>query len=119
MFFKLPRMDEESRIHFRERLHQEAAELRAAEADTSADRAPVELDQTSVGRLSRMDAMQQQAMAAAQSRRRAARLQAIERALKRLDEDEYGWCEECGEEIPRGRLDLDPCAARCVGCASG
>ena len=112
-------MDAQLLIEFRERLHQEAADLRAAEAETSADRAPVELDQTSVGRLSRMDAMQQQAMAAAQSRRRSARLVAIDRALKRIEEDEFGWCEECGEEIPVGRLRLDPTAARCVGCAGG
>ena len=112
-------MDEKLRIQFRERLHQEAADLRAADSDTSEDRAPVELDQTSVGRLSRMDAMQQQAMAAAQSRRRTGRLQAIERALRRIEEDEFGWCEECGEEIPLGRLDLDPTAARCVDCARG
>ena len=48
-----------------------------------------------------MDAMQQQAMAAAQSRRRSARLQAIARALRRIDEGEFGWCEECGEETGR------------------
>lgn len=104
-------------MKFRERLDQEAAELRADEAGTVADRAPVELDQTQVGRLSRMDAMQQQAMAAAQSRRRAARLKAIEAALRRMDEDDYGWCDGCGEEIPVGRLNLDPCAVRCVECA--
>ena len=105
-------------MKFRERLNQEAAELRASDAATEADRAPVELDQQSVGRLSRMDAMQQQAMATAQSRRRAGRLKAIELALRRMDEDEYGWCQECGEKIPTGRLDLDPCAANCVGCAT-
>lgn len=104
---------------FRERLNQEAAELRASDAGTAEDRAPVELDQTQVGRLSRMDAMQQQAMAAAQSRRRISRLKAIEAALKRIDADDYGWCDECGEEIPIGRLKLDPCAMRCVACASG
>lgn len=104
---------------FRERLNQEASELRAADAGTAEDRAPVALDQTQVGRLSRMDAMQQQAMATAQSRRRAARLKAIEAALKRIDADDYGWCDECGEEIPVGRLKLDPCAVRCVACASG
>ena len=112
-------MDVELRIQFRERLYQEAAELRAADQDTTEDRAPVELDQTSVGRLSRMDALQQQAMANAQSRRRTARLAAIGQALKRIEEDEYGWCEACGEAIPHGRLDLDPCAARCVECAAG
>ncbi|MEM1298947.1 MAG: TraR/DksA C4-type zinc finger protein [Pseudomonadota bacterium] len=104
---------------FRERLDQEAEELRAAEGATEADRAPVELDQQSVGRLSRMDAMQQQAMAAAQSRRRAGRLRAIEAALRRMAVDEYGWCEECGDAIPLGRLELDPCAPKCVGCAAG
>ena len=104
-------------MKFRERLDQEAAELRAADANTADDRAPVELDQTQVGRLSRMDAMQQQSMAAAQSRRRSGRLKAIEAALKRMDQDDYGWCDECGEEIPAGRLNLDPCATRCVDCA--
>lgn len=105
-------------MKFRERLDQEAAELRASDSATREDRTPVELDQTSVGRLSRMDAMQQQAMASAQSRRRAGRLRAIELALKRMDEDEFGWCQVCGEEVPARRLDLDPCVATCVGCAS-
>ena len=110
-------MDVKLLMKFRERLDQEAAELRKSDSDTVEDRAPVELDQTSVGRLSRMDAMQQQAMASAQSRRRSGRLKAIELALKRMDEDEFGWCQECGEEIPAGRLELDPCAANCVECA--
>ena len=106
-------------MKFRERLDQEAAELRAADAQTSSDRAPVELDQVAVGRLSRMDAMQQQAMAQAQSRRRAGRLKAIDAALQRMDEDEFGWCQNCGEEIAPGRLDLDPTASQCVSCAAG
>ncbi len=111
-------MDVKTLIKFRERLDQEASELRASDTATEEDRAPVELDQTSVGRLSRMDALQQQAMAAAQSRRRAGRLRAIELTLKRMDDDEFGWCQDCGEEIPLGRLKLDPCAANCGGCAS-
>ena len=93
--------------------------LRQAEARSGGDRAPVELDQTSVGRLSRVDAMQQQAMAAAQARRRAARMRALEAALRRLETDEFGWCEACGEPIPEGRLVIDPCATRCVACAGG
>ena len=110
-------MDRKTLIKLRDRLDQEAAELRAQDGQTESDRAPVELDQTSVGRLSRMDAMQQQAMAAAQSRRRAGRLKAIEAALKRMDEDEFGWCENCGEDIALGRLELDPTVTRCVDCA--
>lgn len=110
-------MDPALVIKFRERLDREAAALRAQGDATAGDRAPVVLDQTSVGRLSRMDALQQQAMAAAQERRRAARLQAIAAAVRRMDADEYGWCEGCGDAIPMGRLELDPCATRCVGCA--
>ena len=93
--------------------------MRQAGARGADERAPVELDQTSVGRLSRMDAMQQQAMAAAQARRRAARLAALEAALRRVDLGEFGWCEACGEAIPEGRLGIDPCVTRCVACAGG
>jgi DnaK suppressor protein len=37
-------------------------------------------------------------------------------ALSRIDEDSYGKCVDCGQEIPEGRLDARPDAARCVGC---
>ncbi len=80
-------------------------------------RKPVELDQQSVGRLSRMDAMQQQAMAEATERARRRDLARIELAERRLAEDEYGYCLDCGEEIPERRLEIDPMAERCVRCA--
>lgn len=101
----------------RERLLAERAALRAGSDSSSGQRAPVELDQTSVGRLSRMDAMQQQAMALAAERRRAVALQRIEAALRRIESGEYGWCLECGEPIAPPRLALDPAAPLCVGCA--
>jgi len=86
----------------------------------SADsRGPVELDQTSVGRLSRMDAMQQQAMALATERRRAAALARIDAALSRIPTGEYGWCAQCGEAIATGRLALDPATPTCIVCATG
>lgn len=110
-------MDRKKLEALRTRLEQMAEELALADSKTAADRAPVELDQQSVGRLSRMEAMQVQAMAAAQGRRRSAEIQRIRQALKRIDEGEYGYCLECGEEIGERRLDLDPAAARCVDCA--
>ena len=79
--------------------------------------APVELDQVAVGRLSRMDAMQQQAMAQAAERSRRRDLVRIEMAERRLAEGEYGCCEECGEPIADKRLDIDPMAERCIRCA--
>lgn len=79
----------------------------------------VQLDQQSVGRLSRMDAMQQQAMAMAiQTRRRQQSLR-IDMAFARMKDGEYGYCTQCGEDIPLKRLQLDPTLATCVACAAG
>ena len=88
------------------------------QSQSAADaRATVELDQQSVGRLSRMDAMQVQAMAQAQERKRQNDLVRIDLALRRLQSGNYGVCTECGEDIPERRLEIDPMAERCVNCA--
>ena len=79
--------------------------------------APVELDQTKVGRLSRMDAMQQQAMAQAATRRTEVELQRIRTALSRLRTGDYGYCLNCEEEIAEGRLRVDPATLICIDCA--
>ena len=93
--------------------------LRAASETTADTRRPVELDQTTVGRLSRMDAMQGQAMALATERRRQEEARRIEAAISRIDEGEYGFCISCGEEIAAKRLDVDPTVPTCIACASG
>lgn len=79
--------------------------------------ATVELDQTRVGRLSRMDALQSQALSVETNRLRAVELQQIAAALRRLDAGDYGYCVACGEPINPARLDIDPAAAKCVECA--
>ncbi len=105
--------EDEARTALTERL----AELDRLDALSDEARAPVALQQDSVGRLSRMDAMQQQAMAQAEQRRRETERIRIKAALERLDEGEWGWCVTCGEEIAEGRLRNDPSLATCVGCA--
>ena len=92
-------------------------ELEAVSALSAEALDPVALDQQSVGRLSRMDAMQQQAMNQATEAKRKRDLVRIEAAERRLRDNEYGCCEECGEPIPDGRLEIDPMAERCVACA--
>ncbi len=79
----------------------------------------VELDQQSVGRLSRMDAMQSQAMAQAQQRRRHAIKDALQSALKRIDEGEFGFCNDCGDEIDQPRLITNPIITKCISCLMG
>lgn len=103
--------------HFRDLLEARRAELRGL-IDGARDQVkPVELDQTSVGRLSRMDAMQVQAMAQETERRRHLDLQRVQSALERLAEGDYGYCLVCDEEIPRKRLEFDPAVTTCVDCA--
>ena len=73
--------------------------------------------QQSVGRLSRMDAMQQQSMALAAEHRRQTRITRITAALARIDEDDFGYCLACGEDIEPKRLDADPSVPVCGACA--
>ena len=77
----------------------------------------VELDQTSVGRLSRMDAMQGQAMSKESGRRREVSLQKIAAALRRMESGDYGYCLTCEEDIALQRLEFDPTATLCIDCA--
>lgn len=99
-------------------LEAERSELLASQDARADESKPVALDQQSVGRLSRMDAIQVQSMAKALGAKRRIRLQRIEAALHRLEDGEYGYCAQCGEDIPLKRLEVDPATERCVGCAS-
>jgi len=76
----------------------------------------VELEQNKVGRLSRMDAIQQQAMQKAGQASIEKRLSQIEKALEALRDGDYGYCQECGDEIPEQRLEIRPEALVCVTC---
>lgn len=109
-------MDEE---RFRAMLLARRKELVAEGEATAADRRPVELDQTTQGRLSRMDAMQVQAMAVEAERRRQTEIRRIDAALARMEAGEYGCCVRCGEDIAERRLVLDPATPTCITCAGG
>jgi DnaK suppressor protein len=104
---------------FRDLLLRRRAELDEQDRISEDDRAPVTLDQESVGRLSRIDAMQVQAMALAQERRRNAERLAIAAALQRIGVGEFGYCAECGDPIAIRRLRNNPTAVRCLDCAEG
>lgn len=101
----------------RETLIARREELESLSEGSAEARETVTLDQASVGRLSRMDAIQQQAMAQATERQRAVEISRIGKALERLDEDEYGICAECGEDVSEKRLEIDPAATHCIKCA--
>lgn len=102
---------------YRQRLLAMRQELQQMDEDSAEARGTVTLDQQSVRRLSRMDAMQGQQMALETERRRKRQLLEIEAALRRINADEYGECLECGEEIASGRLDINPAVTCCIGCS--
>lgn len=95
-------------------LRQLDADLRAALGDRERGEI-VDLD-LPIGRLSRMDAMQQQAMAKAERELQKTRLLQVEAALERVDDDEYGWCCQCGEPVGVRRLTARPEVPFCVPC---
>ena len=102
---------------FRALLLEKQVELEELQEISKGARATVTLDQTSVGRVSRVDALQRQAMAQATEQSRAAELARIAAALARIDDGSYGYCITCGEDIAEKRLRFDPAVPTCVGCA--
>jgi len=99
------------------KLRQRLAEI-SKERSTNADaRQTVALDQASVGRVSRIDALQGQQMALAQDRNRTAEVHQIEAALQRIADGSYGYCIQCDEVISEKRLRFNPAAPTCIDCA--
>jgi DnaK suppressor protein len=99
--------------YFKRRLEERLEEIAKGHKSNS----PVELDQSRMGRLTRMDAMQQQAMTQAASRLLEMEQGRIRTALDRMASGDYGYCIQCDEEIAEGRLNADPSALICIECA--
>lgn len=99
------------------KLKERLEEISRERATNAEARQTVALDQASVGRVSRIDALQGQQMALAQDRNRAAEVLQIEAALQRIEDGSYGYCITCDELISEKRLRFNPAAPTCIGCA--
>lgn len=115
----MPSAEEPKWVRYERRLRARQKELRDLAESSAESREPVELDQTRLGRLSRMDALQGQAMSQETERRRQIELNRIDAALKRMEKGEFGFCAVCGEPIEPKRLELDPSLPTCIACAEG
>ena len=104
-------------IKFKTNLLNLKLEILEIEIASSGSKKPVALDQSSVGRVTRIDAIQQQQMAVESSRRRTDAILRIEAALLRIQSDEFGVCVKCGDDIATARLDIDPTFIKCVNCS--
>jgi len=103
--------------HFKEALLELRLDLLAVEQSGQEAAQTVALDQTTVGRVSRMDALQGQAIAKETQQRRTIQLQRITASLQRIDQGTFGLCLRCGEEISVKRLAFDPTVPLCIDCA--
>lgn len=112
-------MDSRKLHAFRKQLLEQRQSLADMVASLAEAARTVELDQTRVGRLTRMDALQGQQMALEAERRRKQKLLAIEAALRRIENGRFGLCAGCDEAINPRRLEADPTHALCIECASG
>ena len=109
-------MDTDRINYFRSRLEDLALEIKEDLSISKDSAGIVELD-TSIGRLSRMDAMQSQQMALELRRRQENQLLRIQNALKRMDQGRYGLCGKCKKPISDERLETSPDVVMCVRCA--
>lgn len=101
-----------------ELLVQRQHELNSLLDSVQTDTRPVALDQQSVGRVSRIDAIQQQQMAVASQQQAVSLLRLCELALRRIDTGDYGECQDCGEAIAFARLQAQPFTSLCIDCQS-
>lgn len=110
-------MDAEQLNRFKVQLEELAAELKAGLETKSEATAAVQLD-TSIGRLSRMDAIQSQQIALGLKARQQQHLLRVQNALEAIRNGTYGRCRKCKGEIALGRLEVQPDAVVCIQCAS-
>jgi DnaK suppressor protein len=101
---------------FRMLLRQRRREL-SADSAAGAEGDGNDFDESNLGRLSRMDALQCHAMEEESRRRRAVELVRIERALERIEHGDFGICRRCGGDIAPARLRADPANPVCIACA--
>jgi DnaK suppressor protein len=101
----------------REELERQLAKLEKSMAVSDEAVKPVELDQTAVGRLSRMDSLMSQGMARGLQEREVARFAQLREAVERMNAGEYGVCEDCGSPIAFERLYVFPESPTCAACS--
>jgi len=101
---------------FRSEIERQLAKLEKSMTISDEATATVELDQAAVGRLSRMDSLQNQSMAENLAERERARFAQLHGALERIDAGTYGVCGECAGAIQPGRLFVVPEAITCSAC---
>ena len=110
-------MDSSDREKLRTVISNKITELQMVVQSDASSSGNIELDQTRVGRLARMDAVQHHAIAQVQTDRAAKQLRLLRILFSKIDRDDFGECHACGDDIAIGRLLVRPESLRCIECA--
>lgn len=109
-------MDEEQKQEIRESLKEQIQTLTRDLSEYEDRAGTVDLDQP-IGRLSRMDSMINQGILLSSINKSKSRLAGLKRALQAIDDPDFGYCCQCGEEISFKRLKALPESELCILCA--
>lgn len=74
--------------------------------------------ENSLGRISRMDAINNKSVAEAALRNKKKKIAQMKLALSNIDKEGFGTCENCKRPIQPARLIYMPESTKCVNCAS-
>ena len=110
------RLTDEQKSEIKQILENLVEDLKSSIAEVKVSSKPVELDQTAFGRVSRIDAIQQQQLQLASLNRMQQRLRVAEQALDQAGSEEFGICRKCEESIPMERLKARPESQICMSC---
>lgn len=77
---------------------------------------PIEPD-CAIGRVSRMDAINNQSISQSQLAKKLLQKNGLEAALDNMDQDDFGKCINCGQAIQLGRILIMPESRKCVNCS--
>ena len=110
-------MTPREKLQLRQAIEEKITESRKAIVDLREATKPVGLD-SAIGRVSRIDYINNKAISEAELLKTEARLVALERWLSLYDTDQFGKCTKCGQEINIQRLLLLPENTRCIQCVN-
>ncbi len=109
-------MDKKKQKFFKEKIVAEIEVLQVKIVELKEVTKPIP-PENAIGRISRMDAINNKSVNEAALRTAENKLTKLEMALEKIDDPTFGNCIRCGQEIPEGRLMIMPESIKCVRCA--
>ena len=106
----------ENQQEIKEKILEEIDKTKVSIADYKEITKPIS-PENAIGRVSRMDAINNKSVAEAALRQAEEKLKKLNYMLTQVDKDDFGLCGKCNQPIPLGRLLFMPQSRYCVRCA--